>query len=131
MALIVLDASVLIALVDPADALHPGMTGALRRYAGDDLRIPASAYSESLVGPARRGRLKEAKDAIRTLLVEVVVLTDHIAEEAADLRARHPKLRLPDALVLATGVVLDADVILTGDAGWRRLNSSVEVVSQS
>jgi PIN domain nuclease of toxin-antitoxin system len=59
-----------------------------------------------------------------------VVLTDHIAAEAAELRARHPKLRLPDALVLATGGALDADVILTGDAGWCRLASSVEVVGQ-
>lgn len=131
MALIVLDASVLIALVDPADALHAGMTAALRRYAGDDLKIPASAYSESLVGPAKRGRVKEAKDAVRMLLAEVVVLTDHIAEEAAELGARYPKLRLPDALVLATGTVLDADVILTGDPGWRRVDGSVEVVSQS
>ena len=128
MALIVLDASVLIALFDPADALHSGMTAALRRHAGDDLRVPASAYSESLVGPARSGRSQEARQAIRALLAEIVGLDEHIAEEAAELRARHSKLRLPDALVIATGNVLDADVILTGDAGWRRLAESVEVV---
>ncbi|HEY4026181.1 MAG TPA: PIN domain-containing protein [Candidatus Dormibacteraeota bacterium] len=131
MALIVLDASVLIALFDPADALHSGMTAALRSHADDDLKIPASAYSESLVGPARHGRSKEAKQAIRALLAEVVVLSEHIAEEAAELRAHHSKLRLPDALVIATGNVLDADVILTGDSGWRRLAKSVQVVPQS
>jgi predicted nucleic acid-binding protein len=129
-ALIVLDASVVIALLDPADPLHSGMTAALRRHAGDDLKIPASAYSESLVGPARRGRMKEAKAAVGALLAEVVFLSDHVAEEAADLRARHPKLRLPDALVIATGNVLDADAILTGDAAWGRLAGSVEIVAQ-
>ncbi len=131
MALIVLDASVLIALLDPADALHAGMTVALRRHAGDDLKIPSSAYSESLVGPARRGRSKEARDAVRALLAEVVLLNEHIAEEAAELRAQHSKLRLPDALVIATGNVLDADVILTGDPGWRHLAHSVQVVAES
>jgi predicted nucleic acid-binding protein len=131
MALIVLDASVLIALFDPADALHSEMAAALRRHVGDDLKIPASAYSESLVGPARRGRSKEATESIRALLAEVVVLNEHIAEEAAELRAHHSKLRLPDALVIATGNVLDADVILTGDSAWRRLASSVQVVTRT
>jgi predicted nucleic acid-binding protein len=37
-----------------------------------------------------------------------------VAVEAARLRARHPSLRVPDAVVVATGVVDDA-VILTFD----------------
>jgi predicted nucleic acid-binding protein len=32
----------------------------------------------------------------------VVSLTDTLAEQAAELRARHPRLRLPGAIVLAT-----------------------------
>jgi hypothetical protein len=44
------------------------------------------------------------------------------------LRARHPTLRLPDALVIATGTALDARSILTGDTKWRGLAASVEVV---
>jgi predicted nucleic acid-binding protein len=130
MALIVLDASVLVALLDPADALHAGTVAALRGYAGDDLKIPAPAYAESLVGPAAHGRLQEARDAIRMLLVEVVALSDHVAEEAAELRARHPALRFPAALVVATGNVLDADVILTADRSWQGIASSVEVIGQ-
>ena len=54
MALIVLDASVLLALLDAADPRHAAVTAALRRHAGDDVKIPASAYSECLVGPFRR-----------------------------------------------------------------------------
>jgi predicted nucleic acid-binding protein len=127
-ALIVIDASVLIALLDPADALHPAATAALIRHAGDDLKVPASAYSESLVGPARRGRLPAAKSSIASLLVDVVPITDEIAEDAAQLRARHPRLRLPDALVIATGSALSADRVLTGDAAWRRLGKTISVL---
>jgi predicted nucleic acid-binding protein len=128
-ALIVLDASVLVALLDPDDDRHGAATAALRRCAGDDLRVPASAYSECLAGPASAGRLAEAKRAIRSLVVEVVPFTEYVAEEAAELRARHAGLRFADALVVATAGVLDADVLLTGDQGWRTLSSSVEVVT--
>ena len=46
----------------------------------------------------------------------------------ADLRARHAKLRLPDALVTATGSTLNADMVLTGDAGWRRLGKRISAI---
>ena len=128
MALIVVDASVLIALLDPGDALHTAAAKALTRHAGEDLKLPASAYSESLVGPARRGDLSSAKQAIASLLMDVVPITDRIAEHAAELRARHLKLRLPDALVVATGSTLSADMVLTCDAGWRRLGKTISVL---
>jgi predicted nucleic acid-binding protein len=127
-ALIVLDASVVIALLDPADALHHAATNALIAHAGDDLKVPASAYSECLVGHAKRGHLRAAKSAISSLLMEVVPITDRVAEDAAELRARHPKLRLPDALVVATGSALNADCVLTGDAAWRRLGKTISVL---
>lgn len=128
MALIVVDASVLIALLDPGDVLHTAAAAAITRHAGDDLKLPASAYSETLVGPGRRGDLRSAKQAIASLLMDVVPITDRIAEHAAELRARHPKLRLPDALVVATGSTLNADMVLTCDAGWRRLGKTISVV---
>ena len=37
---------------------------------------------------------------------------------AAQLRARHPALKLPDALVVATAVTLDADHLVTTDRKW-------------
>jgi predicted nucleic acid-binding protein len=80
------------------------------------------------VGPARRGNLRAAKPAIASLLMDIVPITDRIAEHAADLRARHAKLRLPDALVTATGSTLNADMVLTGDAGWRRLGKRISAI---
>lgn len=64
--------------------------------------LPATAYSETLVAFARARRLEEARQAITSMGITVVPLTDAIAERAAGLRARHTSLRLPDAIVLAT-----------------------------
>jgi predicted nucleic acid-binding protein len=44
-----------------------------------------------------------------------------IARRAATMRSRHPSLRLPDALVIATAVELDADHLLTTDQRWKAL----------
>ena len=54
--LTVLDAGVVIAFLDPADAHHAAAFAALRQArdrADDELVIPASAYAETLVGPFR------------------------------------------------------------------------------
>ena len=128
MALTVVDASILIALLNSDDGLHAAATAALLAHAVDELTIPASAYSEALVRPARAGRLDEARAVVGALLMEVVPLSPPIAEAAATLRARHQALRLPDALVIATGTSLEAGSILTGDTRWRGLAASVEVV---
>lgn len=118
--MIVLDASVVIAHLDPDDSLHVSATSTLLEYASDDLRLPASAYAESLVDPARKGRLDEARDAIAALQLQIVPVDRPSAERAASLRARERGLRLPDALVLACGEHLAADVIVTADRRWRR-----------
>jgi predicted nucleic acid-binding protein len=119
-ALIVLDASVVIAHLDPADALHHAATNALLDHASDDLRFPASAYAEGLVDPARRGRLDQARDALAALHLQIVPIDRAVAERAATMRARARALRLPDALVLACGELLGAEVILTADRRWRQ-----------
>jgi predicted nucleic acid-binding protein len=61
--------------------------------------------------------------------VDVVHPIDRrIAKVAAALRAGHRSIRLPDALVLATGRATDASAILTADAGWRSVDRRVQVV---
>ncbi len=120
MALIVLDASVVIAHLDPDDALHAPATNALLAHADDDLRLPASAYAEALVDPARKGRVEEARGALASLQLQIVPIDGPLAERAATWRARERRLRLPDALVLACGELLEADAILTADRRWRR-----------
>ena len=119
MALIVLDSSVVIAHVDRSDALHASARQAMLELENDDLLLPATAYAEVLVGPARRGDLPAARARVAELGLEIVPIDGRIAERAAALRAERPALRLPDALVLACGDVLDAHAVVTGDRRLR------------
>ena len=54
-----------------------------------------------------------------------------IGAAAASLRAAHgPSLRLPDAMVVATAIVLEADRIITTGARWPALSVRVEVLKK-
>ena len=130
MALVVLDASVVIGFLDPGDALHPGCVAALTRHQHDDLAIPASVYAEILVAPYRAGsRAVTAVDAfLADLGVTIEPITPAIARAAARLRSKRAGLRLPDALVVATALELGADALLTGDASWAKVSRRVVVV---
>ncbi|HEY5433963.1 MAG TPA: type II toxin-antitoxin system VapC family toxin [Candidatus Limnocylindrales bacterium] len=132
MGLTVLDAGIVIAALDASDAHHEAALDALRdaRARGDAFLVPASAYAEVLVGPSRRGA-----DAVATvdafldaLAATVEPASREIARAAAALRAEHGRgLRLPDVLVLATGAVAGADLVLTTDAGWPATGRTVHV----
>jgi len=62
------------------------------------------------------GLTTEQEKALRDLLTDVVIvgLTEEIKEAAIQLR-RHHRLRLPDAVIAASAMVLDAE-LLTNDA---------------
>ena len=135
MALTVLDAGVVIAILDSSDVHHQaalaGVTRAVDR--GDEFVLPASAYAEVLVAPHRRGRQAVAtvEAFVDALPARVEPATRAIAAIAAELRARHgAKLRLPDSLVVATALGLGAERVLTTDARWPRLPVTVEVIRQ-
>jgi predicted nucleic acid-binding protein len=101
---LILDASVLIGLLDTTDAHHGRSVDEVEvaDRAGRQLLIPASAYSETLVAFARAGRTRDAREAVAAMGIAIMPLTETIAERAAELRALHERLRLPDAIVLAT-----------------------------
>lgn len=113
MGALILDASVLIGLLDTADAHHARAVDDVESadVAKRPLIAPASAYSEALVAFARAGRLDEARDALMAMGITVAPLTAPIAERAAALRALHQRLRLPDAIVLATATQLTGDML--------------------
>lgn len=110
---LILDASVLIGLLDTADAHHARSIDDVEAAdkAGRQLLVPASAYSETLVAFARAQRIGDARDAIAAMGITVTPLTADVAERAAELRARHEPLRLPDAIVLATAHQLDGELL--------------------
>ena len=133
MALTVLDAGVVIAILDGSDVHNGAATSAVAvaMGRGDDLALPASAYAEVLVAPHRRG-----PDAVSTvdafldaLPAAIEPATRAITARAAGLRAqRGTSLRLPDALVIATALALGADRVITTDGRWPSLPLRVEVV---
>ena len=123
MGLTVLDAGVLIGFLDARDAHHDAAHKELvaSRDRGDRLLLPASALAESLVAPSRRGddAVRRVEAFLERLPVQVVPLDQPIAVAAAALRARHGgRLKLPDALVVATANVVGADVLVTTDRAW-------------
>src|SRR3972149_5940620 len=112
-----------------AAAARAALWGALAR--GDELVLPASAYAESVVGPSRRGGAAVAAlDAfLDDVPVRVAPLTRPVAAVAARLRVIHaPALRLPDALVLATAEMADADLLITTDGRLPARDLRVQIV---
>lgn len=123
MGLAVLDAGVVIGLLDVDDAHHGPARSALAaaHAAGDAFALPASAFAELLVTPVRHGEAAVAivRQLVTDLPIEVIPIDIDIAVEAARLRARlGTRLRLPDALVVATARVRAATLLLTTDRRW-------------
>lgn len=133
MGTVVLDASVVIATLDPADAHHTVAAQTIDRAhrAQHTLSVPTSALAETLVSEARMGGRAAASrrlDAIHHFFGPSRILDDEVALRAAELRAKHRWLRLPDALVLATALVDDVDTVLTADSRWTKVDKRVRVI---
>lgn len=58
------------------------------------------------------------RDLFDRLPISIIPLQPDTAVVAAQLRARHPALRLPDAIVIATAIVDGADELVTTDRRW-------------
>jgi predicted nucleic acid-binding protein len=71
---------------------------------------------------ARADRTADARDAIAAMGITVVAMSQEIAERAAEIRAQHQRLRLPDAIVLATAREHGAELLTYDD----RLNKIAE-----
>jgi predicted nucleic acid-binding protein len=107
-AAVALDADVLIAFLDASDAQHESAVEALRpRLAtGEHLLIAAGVYAEILVRPLLLGSDDRVDAFINAIGASIVPIDRDIARRAARLRGSHRGLRLPDAISLATALVL-------------------------
>jgi predicted nucleic acid-binding protein len=125
----VLDASVLIALLDENDVGRPVARAAVYQTKRDhELLIPVTAFSESIVAPYRRSRKDgQRAEAALAALGSLVDVGREIASRAAQLRATR-QIKLPDALILATAMHVAADQILTLDRRWRGVDSRVRLL---
>lgn len=126
MARLALDTDLLIAFLDSADAQHQRAVEELRPplTAGDELLIGATVYAEVIVRPLQHGTAATVDGFLEAAGVRLVPVDRAIAHRAAELRAEHASLRLPDALSLASALVNDA-ALLTLDKKLRRISQKV------
>lgn len=122
MGVALLDSSAVVAFLSADDALHGAADAVVRRVVREHgLAVSTVTIAEVLTG-AKLGRHDET--IVRRFLSEVVgtriPVDEQVAERAAELRAERRSLRMPDALILATGD-LYADVVVTGDVRWSKV----------
>ncbi|MFN8623066.1 MAG: PIN domain-containing protein [Chloroflexota bacterium] len=129
MGLTTIDASISLATLDSADALHQAAMRAIVDAGESRIVLPAPGLAESLVAAHRRGQASAAREILTELGIDIEPLTEEMADVAARLRATHTSLRLGDALIIATARVLDADQVLTGDRRWAPVWDRVRVIA--
>jgi predicted nucleic acid-binding protein len=95
----VIDAGLVIALLDADDAHHEWAARVLRTLGPGRLKISVLTLAEAIVHPVMAGQGERALAAVRRLEVDVTTLTDADVLPLAELRAAS-KLRMPDAVVL-------------------------------
>lgn len=122
---VVLDTSVVVAAIDPADAHHRDAAAEITALRGNrELRISTISIAElnSIKGPNRRARLERIARFVDALGADSVVGIDRqTAELAGGARAQRPSLRLPDALIKATADRIGGE-LLTADRRLAKLD---------
>jgi predicted nucleic acid-binding protein len=108
--MIVLDASVMIAHLDPRDALHDMADDRLLAAADEPFGASTITVAEALVAPLRTGTLRTTQAALKALEVEELPLPADAAERLAALRA-DTGLKLPDCCVLLAAEAADGGVL--------------------
>lgn len=125
--MIVLDASVLIALLDTEDAHHDRAEEIVTRLAAEGYAVSPLTLAEVLVAPARTSRMERARSALKGLALTQVGLLEDAPVRLAELRAA-TGARLPDCCVLLAATQLDGELI-TFDS--RLANAAVELGLQA
>jgi predicted nucleic acid-binding protein len=106
---IVLDASVLIAHLDGGDRHHANAQSLLEANRQEPLGASPITLAETLVSPARAGRLADAETALQRLGVDELALRESAPSRLAQLRT-DTGLKLPDCCVLLAAQDHDARI---------------------
>ena len=109
---VVLDASVLIALVSSQDAHHNWAMEMFRDTASFDLQMTSLSQAEALVHPARNGKLDKFLKTFSALGLVVTSIEGSDASKLATLRAT-TNLKMPDACVLHQAMKVSGSVATT------------------
>lgn len=107
--MIVLDASVLIAHLDLRDAHHERARRLLAETGGEPLGASTISLAETLVAPARAGRIADATGALGRLGVRELPMGEGASVRLAQLRTDTGR-KLPDCCVLLAAAECDGVV---------------------
>ena len=113
--MIVLDASVLIAHFESADAHHGAATDLLLTHASEQFASSVVTLAEVYVGAARSGQAARLEHLLAGLEVETLALPAEGARRLGELRAS-TRLRMPDCCVLYAAEVHAAAVATFDEA---------------
>jgi predicted nucleic acid-binding protein len=109
---VALDADVVIAFLDPDDAQHSAAVERLgRQECWGQLLIAATVYAEVIIRPLQQGTVEKVDEFLAAAGAKVIEIDRSLARTAAELRARHRRLRLPDAVALATALQRNARLV--------------------
>ena len=106
----VLDASVLIAVLDDSDAHHDDAVECLEACLDEDLAINVVTLAEILVGPMRARRDAQVMRELANIGVQVLGIPADAGQSLADLRLR-TGLRMPDCCVLLAAQQVSGSVL--------------------
>lgn len=127
MAVVVLDSSVLIALLNTSDSHHK----ACKRFVENSNRsfkISVITLMEVLISPMREGAVvtKRIISALEKRFPDRIAVDEEIAMAAAKIRA-HSNLVMPDSIISATALVHSATLV-TCDATLAKKHPGAELI---
>ncbi|MEO8754231.1 MAG: PIN domain-containing protein, partial [Casimicrobiaceae bacterium] len=122
-ALVLVDTAPIIYVLEGHGEFAARFAPLFARHAAGTLQLAVSTVtlSEVLAGPLAAGEEALAR-RYRAMLQSwgVVDLTADIAEQAARVRAQY-RLKLPDAVQLATALAINADALVTHDRAFGKV----------
>jgi len=112
--MIVLDANVLIALFDPADASHTKAEASMLAHADEQLAMPALTFAEFLIRPTAAGVAAKAELFVANMGIIISPLLADDSRHLAGIRTA-TGLKMPDALVLWLALSASAKLLTFDD----------------
>jgi len=112
--MIVLDANILIALFDPADAHHARAEYLLVNHADESLALSSLTLTEFLIRPTAAGLASQARTFIGNMGIIVSPVLGADTSHLAQVRAE-TGLKLPDAVVLWLAISSAATLMTLDD----------------
>lgn len=134
MGVALLDSSAIVAYLYADDTLHDDAVEAIESVVrgGGSLAISAISWAELLNGANLGHReLDVLRGFVSELGISILAVDAGVAEHGAELQRAYartgrtrdrPRLRTPDALILATAVAHpDIDIVISGDGKWSKV----------